>query len=467
MRGWALLKFQCYDALDKAALWTCAERVVAVSQSMAATLKASNYRASAVMHIHNGIDLRAVKASRAPDDVRRELGIGLEQLVIGTAGRLSPVKGHEHLVRAAQLIARREDRARFLFVGNGPLKGALRTLAADLGLDDRCTFVDLQDHPRLSVYDVMRVMDVFVLPSLHEGIPMALLEAMALETPVVASAVGGIPEVITHRHDGLLVRSRNHGDLAEACLELIGNPELSRTFGGRARRVVHDRFSRDANGETVLDLYRHIAGEDAAAGTRKAVRSAGLGALTGRVVRRVFGAIEQTVERHRMNRIRRHPEPLMARLRSAKSVLIVCHGNIIRSAFAARQLVQALGHDRSVSISSAGLEAVSGRPSHPTAVLTAAPLRVDLTRHTAAPLRPAAVASSDVIFVMDVQQLVTLCRRFPHARAKTFLLTCLASDRPLEVRDPVDGDETVFQACFEHISGATRPIIQLLSAAVE
>ncbi len=467
MRGWALMKFQCYDALDKAALWFCADRVVAVSQSMAATLKASNYRASAVVHVHNGIDLRTVKASRAPEDVRRDLGIGLDRIVIGTAGRLSPVKGHEHLVRAAKLIAQQEDRARFLFIGNGPLKSELTTLARELGLADRCAFVDLQDHPRLSVYDVMCAMDVFVLPSLHEGIPMALLEAMALQTPVVASAVGGIPEVVTHRHDGLLVRSRDHVDLADACLELIDNPDLSQTFGARARRVVHDRFSRDANGEIVLDLYRQIASDDATGGTRTAGAPAGLRGLTGRVARRIFGTIEQTLERHRMNRIRRHPEALAARLKSAKSVLIVCHGNIIRSAFAARQLAQALGDDALVSISSAGLEAVSGRPSHPTAVLTAAPLQIDLTRHSAAPLRPAAVATADVIFVMDVQQLVALCRRFPDARAKTFLLTCLASDRPLEVRDPVDGDETVFQACFDHISGATRPIIRLLSAAVE
>jgi protein-tyrosine-phosphatase len=104
-----------------------------------------------------------------------------------------------------------------------------------------------------------------------------------------------------------------------------------------------------------------------------------------------------------------------------------------------------------------------GKPPHPTALLTAAARRVDLSSHAASPVDPGSIAKSDVIFVMDIPQLVIMRRRFPEARAKTFLLSCLAPETPLEIRDPVDGDESVFQACFDQISTAVRPVVRLLS----
>lgn len=166
-----------------------------------------------------------------------------------------------------------------------------------------------------------------------------------------------------------------------------------------------------------------------------------------------------------MTRIRRDPTALVARLASARRVLIVCYGNIIRSPFAAGLISRALHGRTAVSISSAGLGAVPGRSAHPTAVLAAASHGVDLGEHVAARVTPEAIASADVIFLMEVPQLMVMRRRFPEARAKTFLLTSLASDAPLEISDPVDGDEAVFRACFEHIARAVRPIVHMLSAA--
>jgi protein-tyrosine-phosphatase len=173
--------------------------------------------------------------------------------------------------------------------------------------------------------------------------------------------------------------------------------------------------------------------------------------------------VAEAIVRQKMKGVRRHPARLTETLATTASVLVVCHGNIIRSAFAARFIAQALGERPSPSVSSAGLAAIPGRPPHPIAVLTATPRGIDLSRHRAAPITPAAVASAGVIFVMDVPQLVTIRRRFPEARAKTFLLSCLIADGPLEVRDPVDGDESMFQACFDHISRAVRPIVHLLA----
>ena len=171
----------------------------------------------------------------------------------------------------------------------------------------------------------------------------------------------------------------------------------------------------------------------------------------------------EAIERRQMNRIRRSPAALTRALKAGKNILVVCHGNIIRSPFAARSIAQALGDERSVSIASAGLEATPGRPPHPTALVTAAARRVDLSSHAASRLDPALVAKSDVIFVMEIPQLLALRQRFPEARAKTFLLSCLAPETPLEIRDPVDGDESVFQACFDHITRAVGPVVGALS----
>jgi protein-tyrosine-phosphatase len=164
-----------------------------------------------------------------------------------------------------------------------------------------------------------------------------------------------------------------------------------------------------------------------------------------------------------MKHLRRQPGPLAETVRGAASVLIVCWGNIIRSPFAAHLVRQAVSRTGAVSVMSAGLEAEAGKPAHAVALEMASARQIDLRSHTASPLTAELVAQSDVIFVMDVAQLVSLRRRFPDAAARTFLLSCLAPAVPLEVADPVDGDAACFHTCFDHISGAVRPIVRLLS----
>jgi protein-tyrosine phosphatase len=178
----------------------------------------------------------------------------------------------------------------------------------------------------------------------------------------------------------------------------------------------------------------------------------------------VAEGLRRAVERRRVSRIRRNPAAVQAALRSAKALLIVCRGNMVRSPFAAQVLRDALPGCTSVSIRSAGLDAVPGRVPHPTALRMAMGRRIDLSCHCASPVTSDHVAASDAIFVMDVRQLVALRDRFPDARGKTFLLTSLAPELPLEIGDPVEGDDAVFQVCFDHISRSVRPIVRTISA---
>jgi protein-tyrosine-phosphatase len=190
-------------------------------------------------------------------------------------------------------------------------------------------------------------------------------------------------------------------------------------------------------------------------------------ALAYGLVREAVGTgvrkVSATIAREGMERMRRHPAELEDALGRATSVLMVCHGNIIRSPFAACVLRSVLG-PHGIAIDSAGLEAVPGRPAHPIAIEIASAMHLDLEHHRACLLSVEQVQSADVIFAADVMQFVAIRRRFREARDKTYPLSCLAPATPLDIHDPVNGDETVFVASYLHIIDAISPIARVLSA---
>jgi glycosyltransferase involved in cell wall biosynthesis/protein-tyrosine-phosphatase len=463
MTGWSRMKFRAYESLDRAALQCLADLVIGVSKGIENSLAQSGYRPTMLTHIHNGIDLGRMTPIQTPPDVRRELGLGDEALVIGVVGRLAPVKGHASFLEAAKLIVQEEPRARFLVVGNGPLQRQLRAQAAQLGLSDAVLFLG----DRADVYDLVSAMDVFALPSLHEGIPMALLEAMALNRPVVATDVGGVPEVLEHRVTGLLVSPGDPRGLADACLNLLANPAWAGRLGQQARHAVESRFTLERCGRELVEAYRSVAAIPKVAGSTDA-RSASP-RRTGLELLRIAGyrvarKIRHALARRQMARLRKRPAPLLNRLKDAQRVLVVCHGNIIRSPFAASLMRAALGDRAQVTVVSAGLHALPGRQPHPAAMAAATNMHLDLSRHETSTVTWEAVAVHDVIFVMDVALLVAIRRRFRDAASKTYLLASLAPGTPLEIRDPVDGDAVVFRDCFDHISHSVWPVVHAMSA---
>jgi protein-tyrosine phosphatase len=187
-------------------------------------------------------------------------------------------------------------------------------------------------------------------------------------------------------------------------------------------------------------------------------------ALAQKLIDRGARAVCHAVERRRMNRVRRNPTVLRQALRSAEMLLVMCQGNIIRSPFATQLISQALAGRSPVTVTSAGLSARPGNPAHPTALRAANARSVDLSGHHASAAEADRVAASDVILVMDVSQLGVIRERFPDASRKTFLLTCLAPELPLEIADPINRDEAAYHACYEHIARAVRPIIRTLAA---
>jgi glycosyltransferase involved in cell wall biosynthesis/protein-tyrosine-phosphatase len=454
--GWRRLKYRAYETLERMALRARADAIIAVSEHVASSLRAQQFDPQLIFRIHNGVDLDKVKANRSRDEVRHEFGLGADRLVVGTVGRLTAVKGHERLLRAAQIIRRQNPRAAFFIVGDGPRREELVSLAVRLGIADACIFTG----SRRDTYDLVAAMDIFTLPSLSEGTPMALLEAMALGVPVVATAVGGVPEIVEDGINGLLVDSGDDDALAHACLELAANQLSARSLAARARLRATE-FSAERCSVALADTYALVA-----ASPRRAGFLGKTGPWVGLAVSmmdRTDNAIRHRAERRRLRKARvRSALRLASALRKARRILVVCHGNIIRSAFAAQLLTRALPVDRRPAICSAGIEALAGRPADPRAVAEAESRGIDLGQHTACRLTPDRVATADVIFVMDVPQLLTVLERFRQARSKTFLLTTLADNIPTEIADPILGDRPVFEKCFDHITRAVGPIVRVL-----
>jgi glycosyltransferase involved in cell wall biosynthesis len=181
--------------------------------------------------LYHGPDPEAIERAATSDGVREELGIPIDAPIVGTVANLKAHKGHQYLLHAAALVCETVPNARFVWVGVGPMEDDLRRKAERMGLNGTIVFTGFRsDAPRL-----MRAFDLFALPSLHEGLPIALVEAMTLGKPVVVTNAGGIPEVVQDGKHGYMVPSADPVALADRIVTMLGDPPLRRRMGEEAR----------------------------------------------------------------------------------------------------------------------------------------------------------------------------------------------------------------------------------------
>jgi glycosyltransferase involved in cell wall biosynthesis len=228
-------------------------RMIAVSEDLRRFLiEHVGIRDEQLTTIYNGIDARKYRVDHGERAaIRNELGLDDTQPVIGTAGSLYPVKGHIHLLHAMVIVAKTVPDAVCVIAGRGDLLGQLQTTAAALGIERNVRFLGF----RPDVPAVLKALDVFVLPSLSEGFSLALLEALAAGKPVVATRVGGNPEVVADGRNGFLVPREDPKALAEKILLLLGDPALAASFGQRGRMRVDPEFSLTTMVQRYEDLY--------------------------------------------------------------------------------------------------------------------------------------------------------------------------------------------------------------------
>ncbi|MCU0265717.1 MAG: glycosyltransferase [Actinomycetia bacterium] len=241
-----------------------ADRTVVVSDAVGRFFVRTLSLAPAdLVRIRHGLppeDSPAPPEAEARADVRREFALPAEATVALTVARLSEQKGLTDLVRAASLLAEARPELRFLVAGRGEDEAALRDLATRLDVADRVRFAGYRgDIPRL-----MAAADLFVLPSRWEGFGLVLLEAMRAARAVVATRIGGIPEVVVDGETGLLVHYEEgeprgfEAGLAEAVNELVADPERARAMGRAGRERAVTTFGWDAVARQTLEVYRRV-----------------------------------------------------------------------------------------------------------------------------------------------------------------------------------------------------------------
>lgn len=249
-------KVRLYNSVDRKVL-RLGTRVLAVSDGLGRELVDSGVKPGRVQVLMN-----AIETEREPEttdhscsSIRRAYGIDREDIVLGYVGRLSAEKGLNYLIEAcAQLIADGVP-ARALLIGEGVQREDLGQLSYRLGIADRVIFAGFQE----DVSRWLSCMDVFVLPSLTEGTPMALLEAMAAGVPSVASAVGGIPKIIDQGETGLLVAPGSASEIKAAVEVLFKNPDVRERMASRSVSVAKARYGVKSWIERIEREYEILA----------------------------------------------------------------------------------------------------------------------------------------------------------------------------------------------------------------
>lgn len=240
-----------YNLIERINAGFLTDEVIAVSQDLKSLLVNFGIPPERITVVHNGIEPLAPLDSSKARALRSELGIAGNEKVIGTVGRLVPIKDHRMLLEGARIILEREPLTRFVIVGDGPDMDSLKNLACDLGITSRVCFPGFRD----DAADFLGLFDIFCMTSLHEGIPMALLEAMSLGLPIVATQVGGMKEVIHDNESGLLVSSRNARSFADACLRVLRNETTRERISRNAMLRVREGFLLDRTVKLTQDIY--------------------------------------------------------------------------------------------------------------------------------------------------------------------------------------------------------------------
>ena len=234
-------------------------RIICVSEANRCDLIEECQAASAKAHtVYNGVDPSAFPSQPDRQKVRQELGIRQGPVLVMIA-RLTEAKGHCYLLQAFPDLLKTWPQICCVFVGDGELHDALHRMAIDLGVERACRFVGVRE----DITDILAAADVVVLPSLSEGFPFVLLEALAMGCPVVASRVNGVPELIEDHKTGLLVPARDPQALVAAIREVLNDPIAASKMGAEGRAVVQERFTVGrmvANTTAIFDAAVRDAG---------------------------------------------------------------------------------------------------------------------------------------------------------------------------------------------------------------
>jgi len=250
-------KLRFYNRIERLVLRR-ADRVVAVSDSMKTLLTRHGVTPQRIRVIHNAIDPTEAVPSMSGAEIRQRYGLTPGQKVIGVIGRLNPEKGQLVFLKAMEKTARSFPGVRALIIGDGQDRAMLERFCQDQGLSDHVVFLGHQE----KIADYYQVLDLLVSPSLSEGLPNTVLEAMSFGVPVLATAVGGVPEIIQNGN-GMIVPPNDPVALAERMIELLRDDTLRQAIGLKGKNSLYPRFAPDNRVRQIVNLYEELLSDRA------------------------------------------------------------------------------------------------------------------------------------------------------------------------------------------------------------
>lgn len=258
-------KTRCFIFLERVfALWT--DRIITLTdQEKKDHLDVRIGRENQFSTIHSGVELEKYPGSKIDSSsTRTALGIPSDAPVVGTVGRLIPIKGSNFLIEAAAEVIKEKPQAVFVFLGEGELQREMEERALQLGIRDHVKFLGW----RPDVASILSTFDVFAFPSLNEGMGKALVEAMAMGKPVVASNVSGIRDLVVNGENGFLVPPAKPDALAARVEFLIANPGVRKTMGNKGRAMAQG-FSAEAMLQKIDQVYCELLSKPSSNGSRQ------------------------------------------------------------------------------------------------------------------------------------------------------------------------------------------------------
>ena len=203
--------------------------------------------------VYSGMDLEPFLNSKSDKDFRQELGIPEKSFVIGTVARLFPLKGYEYFIPAAAIIAKKYPNVKFLIVGDGVWRELLLEQIIKLGIKKNFIFVGLVSPSE--VYRYVAEMDILAHLSLREGLPRAVVQALASGKPAIGYNLDGTPEVIMNEKTGYLLNAKDVNGVAKAGINILKNPEKAKDMGKNGRKLVKEKFDWRFMADVLLKDY--------------------------------------------------------------------------------------------------------------------------------------------------------------------------------------------------------------------
>ena len=257
VHGWLKSGTDCkgrlYEFLDSKALKRL-DILVAVSEAVKEDLIKRGISRGKIITIYNGMKAESFQHVFDDLEMRRRYFLTKNDFVIGTAGRLSDEKGHAYLIRAIPDLVKEIKNIKLIIAGDGPLKGELECLVEKLRVSSFVRFLGYEKE----IERFLAAIDLFILPSLTEGLPISLLEAMACGRPVIGTKIGGTKEVIEDSINGILIPPMNVKAISESIKSLYYDQESRKRMGWEGKRHVNLKFSSKAMTEGYGKLYREI-----------------------------------------------------------------------------------------------------------------------------------------------------------------------------------------------------------------